>query len=384
MSVAPVSVRDPERLRDLLGAVLAINSDLSLRAVLHAIVEGAVGVAGCRYGALGVLAHDGHSLEEFLYVGMDEETAAAIGRRPCGLGVLGVLIDQPVPLRLADLGSHPARDGFPPHHPPMTSFLGVPIKVRGSVFGILYLTEKAGGPFGQDDEELAVALAGAAGVAIENARLHARLRDLTLLEDRDRIAADLHDTVIQRLFATGLALQGAVKVVSPPAAAERIADAITDLDETIRQIRSTVFALEAPRRAGRSARGEILSLITEAGASLRFEPRLRLLGRIEELDGDNALAPASCLLAVLREALANVGRHAGASRVDVRVTVGAGQVSAEVVDDGVGMGLPAPRPGRGLEALSARTQELGGLLSVGAGPGGAGTRLVWEAPLPGR
>ena len=136
---------------------------------------------------------------------------------PQGHGILGLLIVDPKPLRLPDLNEHPDRFGFPEHHPPMTSFLGVPIAVRGRVFGNLYLCDKVGSEVFTDvDEELAVGLASAAGIAIENARLHARVAEFATLEDRERIARDLHDTVIQRLFAVGLGLQATMRMVSDP------------------------------------------------------------------------------------------------------------------------------------------------------------------------
>jgi signal transduction histidine kinase len=189
-----------------------------------------------------------------------------------------LLIVDPRPLRLADLRTHPDSYGFPPGHPPMTSFLGVPIHVGGQVFGNLYLTDKQGAAeFNEDDEALAVALAGAAALAIDNARLHARVRDIALVEDRERIAADLHDTVIQRLFATGLGLEASVRL-APPDVAGRIAQAVADLDETIRQIRSAIFALQVPRSSRRGLREQVLSLVAEAAASLGYEPHLHLDG----------------------------------------------------------------------------------------------------------
>jgi signal transduction histidine kinase len=378
--MSPLSrVQDPDRLRDLLDAVLGISSDLSLPHVLRNIVSAAVKVIGARYGAVGVLSERGGGLSEFVHVGIPPEEATAIGHLPEGRGILGLLIVEPRPLRLADLTTHPDSSGFPPHHPAMRSFLGVPIRVRDQVFGNLYLTEKqTAAEFSEDDEGLAIALAGAAGISIENARLHARIRDLTLIEDRERIAADLHDTVIQRLFATGLALQGTVRAVTSPEAAARIEAAVGDLDETIRQIRSTIFQLEAPRLPGRSLRAEILGLAAEAGASLRFEPHLRLDGPLDAAVDDET---AGHLLSVLREGLANVVRHAEAKRVDVTVTVASGQLVAEVHDDGVGLG-PGSRPGgHGLVNLAHRAESLGGELILAAGPGGRGTTLIWRVPI---
>jgi signal transduction histidine kinase len=358
---------------------MAVGSDLSVPAVLRHIVESAVTLIDARYGALGVLDTAGVALSEFVNVGMSHKQIAAIGHLPEGHGILGLLILEPKPLRLADLGAHPDSYGFPPHHPPMGSFLGVPIRVHGQVFGNLYLTDKQGAAeFSEEDEILAVALAGAAGITIENTRLLARVRELTVVEDRERIAADLHDTVIQRLFATGLGLQAAVRSIDNPAAAERVREAVDNLDETIRQIRSTIFALQSPRVAGRSLRDEILALATEAAASLGFEPSVRFEGLIDHGVSENIGVQ---LLAVLREALSNVVRHAGASRVTVALEVTGIDLVATVTDNGVGAG-PGERPGgKGLASLHHRAEALGGTLGLETGADGTGTTVRWQVPL---
>jgi signal transduction histidine kinase len=378
--MSPLSkVHHLDRMRDLVDAVLGISSDLSLPHVLHNIVTAAVKVIDARYGALGVLSEHGGGLSEFVQVGISPDEADAIGHLPEGHGILGLLIVDPRPLRLADLRTHPDSFGFPAHHPAMRSFLGVPIRVRDQVFGNLYLTEKLNAEeFSEEDQGLAVALASAAGIAVENARLHARVRDLTLIEDRERIAADLHDTVIQRLFATGLVLQGTVRAIASPEAAARVEGAAADLDETIRQIRSTIFALQAPRTPGPGVRAEILSLATEAGASLRFEPHVRLDGPVDAAVDDET---AGHLLSVLREGLANVVRHANATRVDLSVVVASGQVVAEVRDDGVGIGSGSRPGGRGLANLAHRAETLGGELRLETGANGRGTVLTWRVPL---
>ena len=369
---------DPSRLRDLLEAVLGISSDLSLPRVLRRIVEAAVRVIGARYGALGVLSEQRSGLAQFVQVGISEAEAKLIGPPPKGRGILGLLILEPRPLRLADLGRHPDFCGLPANHPPMKSFLGVPIRIRNQVFGNLYLTEKlTAEEFSADDEQLAVALAGAAAIAIDNARLHARVRDLTLIEDRERIAADLHDIVIQRLFATGLALQGTIPAIESPEAAGRVETAIEDLDETIRQIRSTIFALKKPQVGGRTPRGEILDLSSEAAASLGFEPHLHLDGPI---DTDVSEEVVVHLLSTLREALSNVVRHAAASRVDVTVEVKGEQLLVEVKDDGSGLPLVLRPAGRGLANMAHRAETLGGSMSVARGPEGTGTVLHWTVP----
>ncbi len=367
------------RLRGLVEAVLAVGSDLSLPVLLRHIVEAAVTLIDARYGALGVLDRAGEALSEFVNVGVSAEQIAAIGHIPEGHGILGLLILEPKPLRLTDLGSHPDSYGFPANHPSMGSFLGVPIRVRGQVFGNLYLTDKNGAAeFSEDDEILAVALAGAAGVAIENSRLVARVAELGVVEDRERIAADLHDTVIQRLFATGLGLQATVRTIDNPVAAGRVHEAVDELDETIRQIRSTIFALHSPRVARRCLRDEILALAAEAAAALGFEPRVRFEGLVDLRVGD---AVGVQLLAVLREALSNVVRHAGASQVSVAVAVTAVDLVVTVIDDGVGAGAGERPGGKGLASLHHRAEALGGTLELRAGADGLGTIVRWQVPL---
>jgi signal transduction histidine kinase len=368
---------DSKQLRRLLDAILSVGAELDLPVVLHRIVEAATELVEASYGALGVLDESGEHLSEFLTVGVDDATRRAIGRLPEGHGLLGTLIELPEPLRLPDLTRHPDSVGFPPNHPHMTSFLGVPISVRGTVFGNLYLCDKAGGePFSDIDEELTVALATAAGVAIDNARLHSRVADLVLFEERDRIARDLHDTVIQRLFAVGLGLQGAVQLADTPALRDRLEGFTDDLDDTVREIRSTIFQLHSARTDGASLRRSVIELCAESARTMGFEPAVQLSGPVDTATDDDV---ADHLLAALREALSNVARHARASSTTVSVSVGDGRVTLRVVDDGVGPSTE-PSGGRGLENLRSRAEELGGRCRVAAGEGG-GTVLVWDVPL---
>ncbi|MEO9237846.1 MAG: GAF domain-containing protein, partial [Jatrophihabitantaceae bacterium] len=183
------------RLRALLRANAAVASDLSLPMVLRHIVGSARELVGARYAALGVIGRDG-SLDQFVHVGMATETVEQVGQLPQGKGILGLLITQPKPIRLSDLGAHPASAGFPPDHPPMGSFLGVPIRVRGQVFGNLYLTESERGEFSYEDEQLVTSLAATAGVAIENARLYAESE-----QRRQWLATSTE--VTQKLFTGG-------------------------------------------------------------------------------------------------------------------------------------------------------------------------------------
>jgi len=548
---AVLATRD--RMRGLLEAVVAIGSGLDLESTLRRIVEAAVGLVDATYGALGVIGDDEDGklrLAEFIPVGLNQDEIARIHHWPDGRGLLGLLIDDPRPLRLADIASHPASSGFPDGHPPMRSFLGVPVRVRDEVFGNLYLTDKrGGGEFTEDDEAVLVALGAAAGVAVENARLYEAARrqqrwiqasaevtirllsgsgpgevlagitrqarelsgaDLAVLalpsedgrgltityadgdgaaaarglvlptgqslsgqvlttgepvtsedfatdervaraargamsqigpavvfplgapgnargvltvgrrhgappfpqaladvvasfaaqagvalelagrraeaerlsvyEDRDRIARDLHDLVIQRLYATGMSLEGTMPMITRPEVASRITNAVDAMDETIKEIRATIFKLQSRDvAAGPDLRGDILALVEEMTDMLGFAPSLRL-GR--GLGDDISPDVAEEALAALREALSNTARHANASQVDVTVDTGPdGMLAVQVTDDGTGIGDGGRRSG--LRNLAVRAEKLGGELRLEpADPGAAkpGTRLEWRVP----
>jgi signal transduction histidine kinase len=371
----------PRSLRRLLDAVLTVGSDLDLPAMLQRIVQAAADLVDARYGALGVLDDTRERLAQFITVGIDDEARAAIGHLPEGHGILGLLIVDAKPLRLPDLREHPDSYGFPPHHPPMRSFLGVPILVRDEVFGNLYLTDKTSAEVFTDvDEELVVGLAAAAGVAIENARLHTRVQDIALLEDRERIARDLHDSVIQRLFAIGLSLQGAAGLVrtEPAAAVGRVERAVDDLDVTVKQIRSAIFGLEPlTRRGGSGVRSQVLELVRESGAALGFEPTVLFDGPVDSSTTDRLAAD---LLATLREALSNVARHARAGRVDVTVAVDAAEVLLRVADDGVGPPASDHAGGQGLDNMAARATRRGGSFHIGPATSN-GTVVEWRVPV---
>ncbi|GAA3133401.1 two-component system sensor histidine kinase [Planomonospora alba] len=540
---AVLATRD--RVHALLEAVVSVGSDLDLETVLRRIVETAATLVDAGYGALGVIGEE-RALVQFVPVGLSEEEIARIEHWPHGKGLLGLLIREPRPLRLADIADHPASYGFPPGHPPMGSFLGVPVRVREEVFGNLYLTEKrGGGQFDEDDEAIVVALAAAAGVAIENARLYedtrrretwlqasseittsllsgtgpqevltrvarraremadadivavmlpdgtretlrvtvadgeaadlladhrvavtgslsgdaflrgeplmstdlsdtdmltvtaehlavgpvaavplgaagvvrgvlklgkrigrlpfsqADLRTLHafagqaalalelaearrdaellgLLEDRDRIAKDLHDVVIQRLFAVAMTLMATVRKVDRPEAAGRLQHAIDELDQTIRQIRSTIFALQTPRdTAEPSLRARIVELVESSRGHLGFMPGLRMEG---PLDAEVPAPAAEHLLAVLREALTNILRHAKATRAEVAAEAAGGRLTLTISDNGVG--LPAGTGRGGLRGLAERAAGLGGSFQAVSPPEG-GTRLEWSVPLGG-
>jgi signal transduction histidine kinase len=531
-----------DRLQGLLEAVVAVAADLDLHTTLLRIVEAATELVDARYGALGVIGADHSTLSDFITVGMTEEEIASVGELPRGRGVLGLLIDHPEPLRLDDLTQHPGSYGFPPNHPPMHSFVGVPIRVRGEMFGNLYLTEKRGrGSFTYEDKQVLRALAAAAGVAIENARLYetAQLREqwitaaagittnllttedphealtvltqrarvlakadfaamflpqsdgsfqveitdgndlanlngtivppetplareiargsslftddlatepdimleqtrvfgpsllvpleangkvlgaleldkaqgskpfsdteramatafaaqaalalvlaggqhdrerLAVFEDRDRIARDLHDLVIQRLFATGMMLQGAARLAVVPEVTRRVNQAVDELDATIREVRSTIFQLQqSPTDAPAGVRAQVLREANDAARALGFDPAVMFTGAVDSRTPDEVVEQ---LLPALREALSNVARHAHATKAEVSVAVNE-KLVLRVLDDGVGI-APGTTRNSGLGNLAERARELGGDSTLEPGPNGTGTVLTWTVPV---
>jgi signal transduction histidine kinase len=369
------NVEDPAKLLRLIDAVLTIEAAVELPLLLRHLIEEACSLVDARYGALGVLNEARTGLEPFITVGLGYAEEEAIGARPTGRGVLGVLITEPASLRLADLSAHPDSYGFPPHHPPMKSFLGVTVRVRSVVYGNLYLTDKIGAEeFSDQDQALAEALAVAAGIAIENTRLHERVRVLSVLDDRDRIARDLHDRVIQRVFAVGMSLQGAVRLSERDQIVERVNKAVDDLDTTVTEIRTAIFELGNETITG-GLRHSVLELTEEMASSLGARPDVTFNGPV-----DNAISQriADSLLAVLREALTNAGKHAKATSYIVTLSV-ADDVSLEVQDNGIGIDLSqAFGAGLGLVNLRSRAERLGGSFDLLTGEDG--TRLLWRVP----
>lgn len=526
-----------ERINALLAAVVALAEDLSLEAVLDRLVRSACALVGAGFGALGVIGED-RTLSHFITVGIDEEGIRSIGDLPTGHGVLGLLIREPRPMRLHDLGKHPIASGFPPNHPPMKTFLGVPVRVRDEVFGNLYLTEKQGGEdFTSDDEDLAIALAAAAGVAIQNARLfehsnrrqkwleagmelssrlimtphpgdadildivadtalkvsdsalavvavpagdgtlrcrsclgvqglqagqelmpspavsgviddggsfvakdprqvfdddvagklgsvlvcslrHAgsdngvlllarahgtavftqaeavssaifgsriglaldlarvnALREQNLLiSDRERIARDLHDLVIQRLFAAGLSIQSLRRYTTDPVAHERIAAVTTELDDTIRKLRDTIYSLRTADEEREPLTGRILRVVRENSRSYTVTPKVSLNGAVDSIREDVAVH----LLSVLSEGLSNALRHAGAEDIEIQVDVVRDQVQLLISDNGRGFTEPAQVSG--LANMRHRAELLKGACIIDSVPGG-GTSVTWSAQL---
>lgn len=372
------SIDDPTTLRRILDATLLIEADIDLPVLLHHVTQEARSMTGARYGALGVLNDDRSGLAEFITVGFDPDEEDRIGQRPTGRGVLGLLIADPVPLRLAELGSHAESYGFPKGHPLMTSFLGVPIKVRDEIYGNLYLTEKIGSSeFTRDDEALVSALAVAAGIAVENAHLHRRAQEMAVYDERDRIARDLHDTVIQRFFVVGLALQGIAGATQEARVSDGLNRVISDIDDSIRQLRSTVFALGLTGTE-QGLRARVISLMDELGTVVGFAVPSSFDGPVDTSISSDI---AEHVLATLREGITNVARHARATEASIHLTVTDDSCRLVIIDDGRGIDKKEPsESGLGLVNLRRRAEKLHGSFDVENPPSG-GTVLTWQVPL---
>jgi signal transduction histidine kinase len=520
----------PQPGSSLVDAVVAVAGNVGAPADLDKLVHSACELTGARYAALGVLSPGdpgpyGRRLAQFYQTGISRELQAEIGELPHGRGVLGALIDDPRPLRLPEIATHPASVGFPAHHPPMRTFLGVPVHVRGAVFGSLYLAEKAAGAeFTEEDERIVLGLAAAAGVAIENASLFAEsqlrqrwlaasaqvvsdlanrladapeliariartaadaawvaialpitdpegeglvvapdpptggfminfitghapgvalgqalvedrglgpgstlvwflvgartlgglllcrespwsdlelellrafadhvalavdhesnehnLRRLAVASDRDRIARDLHDRVIQRIFGVGLGLQSTLRRLDDETLRDRLVSYVDDLDATVAEIRTTIFSLQSDADSGsRSLRGDVFAVLADAARVLGFEPELTLAGPIDTAVPGRLHAD---VLATLRESLSNVARHARANEVNVlaAVDLAAKTLTIKVEDNGVGIAAKAPT-GSGLRNATARAKAAGGHSSA-VRRSGPGTSFTWVVPL---
>jgi signal transduction histidine kinase len=362
----------------LLDAVMAIGSEQTLADALRRITETAAELVDAEHAALGVLDESGSRLAEFITVGSGDEEPTHTDSRAKAHRILGLLAFEPHPLRLPDLHRYPRTDGFPPGYPPMTTFLGVPIRLRGVVYGNLYMTDKANHhDFSEVDQELAVGLAAAAGLAIENARLHEVARTAGLLVERERIARDLHDDVIQRLFATGLSLQAAARLVTEPIAVERITRAVDELDVSIRQVRATIFDLHELGTELKTMRGDILAVCDDSAKALGFTPTCRIDGPVDRAVHEQVRGH---VLLCLREALSNVARHAEASNVEVTVSVHDGRLVLHVADDGVGYHPAGDQRSSGIDNMQVRAESLGGSFKIEQRPTG-GTLVTWNVPL---
>lgn len=372
-----------ETLEALDAATRAISEVLDLEWVLQLIADRVAALVGARYAALGMADDDGR-IERFITTGLTPEERAAIGPLPVGHGLLGLIIQEGRALRIPDIAAHPASHGFPPHHPPMRSLLGVPITVAGQAVGDLYLTDKAGATeFSAADQRVVELFARHAGIAIQNARLHDRLAALRVVEERDRIGRDLHDGVIQGLYGVGLSLEDVAELVEsqPDEAAARIDTAIDAIHRSISDIREFVTGLRpgmsgAGLAAGIAALADSLRLTTTIDVETQVHATAHDLSAIDD-------AARHEVLHLVREALSNVSRHARASRVDVVVDRIGDDLRLEVRDNGIGFDVASVVSGRhhGLVNVRDRASAAGGRLAIDSRPG-AGTRLIVHVPIP--
>jgi len=370
-------VSDPERLHALIESMLLIESELDLPVLLRSIVSVASELAGARYGALGISTSDGSELNQFITYGLTAEEQRRIGDLPTGHGLLGGVLHDAKSRRSPNIDHEPDSVGFPANHPKMTTFLGVPVLAGdGRVFGTLYLCDRIDGePFSEEDEALVEGFGRAASLIVDKALLRAQLREFTLTEERERMARDLHDTVIQRLFAVGLSLQSVVSSNLEPASRERVMSSIDDLDATIREIRTTIFEITRERSAPAAGlRGRVLSIIGEVTTKLDLPVDVTFEGPLDTVVGPTA---SDHLIKVLRELLTNIVRHASATHVHVSIELRGGELTVCVADDGIGL-RPGRTPGRGLRNLADRAQELQGSFDVSPGESG-GTLVLWTA-----
>jgi signal transduction histidine kinase len=372
--------RDSTAFRTLSDVVLALAAEREVEPVLQRLVHAARELGGARYAALGVPDGEG-AFARFITSGMSDELIAAMGPLPRTHGLLGAMLEAHEPYRTPDIHTHERfRGWWPRAHPDMRSFLGVPIVARGGVIGALYLTDKEGADaFSAADEKLIVLLAAHAAIAIENARLHERSRELSIVEERNRLARELHDSVTQQLFGVVLAAQSAEELLArgEAAAGEELERVQALARGAMDELRSVVFEL---RPASLEAEGlaqvlrkhvEVLRRVSGQAIELRIAapPPLRA-------------EAAGQVFRIAQEALQNALRHAQAARIEVRLEDGGGRLLLTVADDGHGFDPAAPvlRSRRlGLTSMEERASELGGCLSVESQPG-SGTTVRLEVP----
>jgi signal transduction histidine kinase len=361
-----------DRLPVLIEAAASVVGAGDLEQLLRRLVAEARAATGAKYTALGVLGEHG-VLTEFIHEGLEPGEAARIGALPTGKGVLGTLVRENRTIRLDSIEDHPDSFGFPAHHPTMRTFLGVPVAAGGRAFGNLYLTEKDGG-FTDDDVMVVEALSRIAGAAVTTARLQDRLRSIAVGEDRERIARDLHDSVIQDLFAVGLALQGISELVHDNTAATTIEESIDRLDRVVETLRSYIFELRSS--VGQRQLDERLQeLVARLGSAYPATVILEI--GVARLDSGQL---EDEVVKFVTEALSNALRHSGATEVDVIVDADDEWCRVTVRDNGAGFEVGAPTSGMGLANLTARAARLGGHVDL-TSAADVGTMVAISIPI---
>jgi signal transduction histidine kinase len=378
----------PPILRALDEAVRGISGVLEVDRVLQLIVDNVRSLVQAEYAALGIVDASG-AIERFITSGMSDETRAAIGDLPRGHGLLGLIIRENRAVRIPRIGDHPESYGFPANHPPMDSFLGMPITNRGVPVGRLYLTNKRGvDEFTELDQALVEMFALHAGIAIENARLHDQVRRLAVVDERERISRDLHDSVIQAIYAQTLALDDVPAMIEsePEESARRVDEAIDALHAVIRDVRNFIFGL----RPVLLESGDLAEGLRHLGTELRRNGGVAVSVEVADSDPHSIAAlpieTVAELLAITREALSNVARHAAATSCRVVLAGDDRMLRLEIIDDGRGFDprVSAERGHHGLANMRARAAALGAEYDIASGPGG-GTRMILSVPVrPGR
>ncbi|MFZ0493741.1 MAG: GAF domain-containing sensor histidine kinase [Acidimicrobiia bacterium] len=362
------------RLSDLIGAAARVTGQTELTTVLETVVATAMDLTGAPYGALGVVSENGQ-LIQFVHQGVPEEVAELIGRPPEGRGLLGAVTWQPSPIRLDEAQSHPRATGFPKHHPQFDGFLGVSIRIGGDVFGNLYLGAAHGG-FTEQDETLIRALALIAGSAISTIRLQARLRRAAVLEDRQRIARDLHDSIIQDLFAVGLSLQVLTGRLPDPEMRTSLEEAASHLDDSITALRRFIFDLRPAALGSRNLKDELSELLGRLAVPYEASIGIGVTGPV----GDLPTELIDDVLQITREAVSNALRHSGADVVSISVSRGIDRLVLTVADKGKGFDFDSITRGMGLDNIKSRAETAGGEAEVQSKVG-EGTTVRVVLPL---
>lgn len=361
-----------DRISALIDAAAGVIGETDLDQVLRRLVSEARTATAARYAALGVIGEHG-VLSDFLYDGISHEEAARIGHLPTGRGVLGTVIRLNKTIRLDKISDHPDTYGFPEDHPPMNSFLGVPVAVGDTAFGNLYLTEKEGG-FTDQDVVVVEALSRIAGAAVKTARLQERLRRVAVVEDRQRIARELHDSVIQEMFAVGLGLQGLSQIVESSQAEETLLDAVDRLDKAVETLRRYIFQLKRGPDTPPDLDERLQELVARMGSAYPAKVQLNLE---LEIVADQGLEDE--IVTIVTESLSNALRHSSAVHVDVAIRLDDDGCEIAVSDDGQGFDPSAPTKGMGLENLRSRVDARGGQLQIASSQ--AGTTVNVDLPI---
>ena len=366
----------PKRIRGLIEAAASVVGHVDLGSLLRSTVDTAMDLTGAKYGALGVLG-DHATLIDFIHIGMEPDALSAIGHLPRGEGVLGTITTQAKTVRIDEIADHPDSVGFPSNHPTMHTFLGVPVRVGDRVFGNLDLTEKDGG-FTEEDEVLVELMAVTAGAAISTLRLQERLRRAALTEDRERIAHDLHDSIIQDLFAVGLGLQASIgKIESDPGSVKaRIDDAVDRLDSSIATLRRFIFDLQPPVWAQPGLMSRLTAMLRELASPHGKEVGLT----VECPPGVPDASIADQLMAIVGEAVSNALRHADATEIVVSVRCQDDRVLITISDNGGGFDTSSDHHGLGLGNMTRRVATAGGVYGLESRQG-HGTKVHVELPV---